>query len=84
MSNDPRLRLSKAQRALARTQKGSARRQRARQRVSRLHHEVAVRRSTALHALTKQLATRFAVVAVKALRGRTALRMEQMKIAADT
>lgn len=52
--------------------------------MSRLHHEVAVRRSTALHALTKQLATRFAVVAVKALRGRTALRMEQMKIPADT
>ena len=60
-------RLAKAQRALSRTEKGSARREKARRRVSRLHHEVTVRRSTVLHALTKQLATRFAVVAVEDL-----------------
>ncbi|MEU5499490.1 RNA-guided endonuclease TnpB family protein, partial [Streptomyces griseofuscus] len=46
-------RLAKAQRALARTQKGSARRDKARRQAARLHHEVAVRRSTVLHALTK-------------------------------
>ncbi|MER6736579.1 RNA-guided endonuclease TnpB family protein [Streptomyces puniciscabiei] len=60
-------RLVKAQRALARTQKGSARRDKARRRVARLHHEVAVRRSTVLHALTKQLATQFAEIAVEDL-----------------
>lgn len=60
-------RLTKAQRALARTQKGSARRERARRRVGRLHHEVAVRREGTLHALTKKLATGFAVVALEDL-----------------
>lgn len=60
-------RLAKAQRALARTEKGSVRRRKARQRVARLHHGVAVRRSTVLHAMTKQLATRFAEVAVEDL-----------------
>ncbi|MDW8478403.1 RNA-guided endonuclease TnpB family protein [Streptomyces scabiei] len=60
-------RLAKAQQALARTEKGSARRGKARQRVARLHHEVAVRRSTVLHAMTKQLATRFAEVAIEDL-----------------
>ncbi|WP_244317564.1 RNA-guided endonuclease InsQ/TnpB family protein [Streptomyces bauhiniae] len=59
--------LAKAQRALSRTQKGSARRAKARRRVGRVHHEVAVRRSTVLHALTKQLATRFAEVAIEDL-----------------
>lgn len=58
-------RLAKAQRALSRTQKGSARRDKARRHVARLHHEVAVRRDTALHQLTKRLATRFATVAVE-------------------
>ncbi|MEU9983729.1 RNA-guided endonuclease TnpB family protein [Streptomyces sp. NPDC050856] len=60
-------RLVKAQRALARTEKGSSRREKARRRVARLHHEVAVRREGALHALTKRLATGFAVVAVEDL-----------------
>ncbi|WSD71711.1 transposase [Streptomyces sp. NBC_01591] len=60
-------RLAKAQRALSRTQKGSARRAKARHRVARLHHEVAVRRDTTLHAVTKQLTTRFAVVAIEDL-----------------
>ncbi|GAA0896537.1 hypothetical protein GCM10009574_073820 [Streptomyces asiaticus] len=43
------------------------RRAKARGRVARLHHEVAVRRSTVLHAMTKQLATRFAEVAIEDL-----------------
>ncbi|WP_445520977.1 RNA-guided endonuclease TnpB family protein [Streptomyces sp. NEAU-174] len=60
-------RLAKAQRALSRTQKDSARRVKARRRVARLQHEVAVRRGTVLHAVTKQLATRFAEVAVEDL-----------------
>lgn len=60
-------RLVKAQRALSRTQKGSVRRTKARRRVARLHHEVAVRRATALHTVTKQLATRFATVAIEDL-----------------
>ncbi|MFF3967881.1 RNA-guided endonuclease TnpB family protein [Streptomyces griseorubiginosus] len=60
-------RLAKAQRALSRTQKGSARRAKARRRVARLHHEVAVRRSTVLHAMTKQLTTRFAEIAIEDL-----------------
>ncbi|MGW7261279.1 RNA-guided endonuclease InsQ/TnpB family protein [Streptomyces sp. NPDC054834] len=60
-------RLAKAQRALSRTEKGSQRRQKARNRVARLHHQVAVRRQTALHALTKQLATRFTEIAIEDL-----------------
>jgi putative transposase len=60
-------RLAKAQRALSRTEKGSARRGKARRRVGRLHHEVAVRRDSALHVLTKQLTTRFAAVAIEDL-----------------
>ncbi|MFD8789446.1 RNA-guided endonuclease InsQ/TnpB family protein [Streptomyces vinaceus] len=60
-------RLATAQRKLSRTEKGSRRRDRARRTVARLHHEVAVRRAGALHAVTKQLATRFAVVAVEDL-----------------
>ncbi|WP_432038699.1 RNA-guided endonuclease InsQ/TnpB family protein [Streptomyces cucumeris] len=60
-------RLAKAQRALSRTQKDSARRAKARRRVARLHHEVAVRRSTALHAMTKQLTTRFTEIAIEDL-----------------
>ncbi|GGV51338.1 transposase [Streptomyces spectabilis] len=60
-------RLVTAQRALSRTQKGSARRLKARRRVGQLHHDVAVRRDTVLHAMTKQLSTRFAMVAVEDL-----------------
>ncbi|MFE1383464.1 RNA-guided endonuclease InsQ/TnpB family protein [Streptomyces sp. NPDC058740] len=60
-------RLAKAQRALSRTAKGSRRRDRARRKVARLHHEVAVRRESALHLVTKRLAARFAVVAVEDL-----------------
>lgn len=60
-------RLIKAQQALSRTEKGSSRREKARHRVARLHHELAVRRATALHALTKRLTTGFAAVAVEDL-----------------
>ncbi|MER5418165.1 RNA-guided endonuclease InsQ/TnpB family protein [Streptomyces virginiae] len=60
-------RLRKAQQALARTQKRSARRHRAGQRVGRLHHAVAERRATALHRVTKQLATGFATIAIEDL-----------------
>jgi putative transposase len=60
-------RLVKAQRALSRSEKRSKRREKARRRVARLHHEVALRRDTALHVVTKRLATGFAVVAVEDL-----------------
>lgn len=60
-------RLVKAQRALSRAQLGSGRREKARQRVARLHHQVAERRASVLHQLTKRLATGFAVVAVEDL-----------------
>ncbi|MEU1787078.1 IS607 family element RNA-guided endonuclease TnpB [Streptomyces sparsogenes] len=60
-------RLTKAQRALSRTEKGSQRREKAKRRVGRLHHEVAVRRNSALHHLTKRLTTRYATVAVEDL-----------------
>ena len=59
--------LAKAQRALSRTQKGSAGREKAKRRVGRLHHEVAARRAGVLHQLTKRLATSFATVAVEDL-----------------
>ncbi|GAB2579243.1 IS607 family element RNA-guided endonuclease TnpB [Streptomyces capparidis] len=58
-------RLERAYRALSRKQKGSVRREKARRRVARLHHELAVRRESALHQTTKRLATAFCVVAVK-------------------
>ncbi|WP_289009142.1 RNA-guided endonuclease TnpB family protein [uncultured Thermomonospora sp.] len=60
-------RLRRAQRALARKQKGSKRREKAARRVARLHHQVAVRRATAIHELTKQLATSFEAVAIEDL-----------------
>lgn len=60
-------RLTKAQRALSRTEKGSGRRRRAAARVGRRHHEIAQRRATTLHTLTKQLATRWATVAIEDL-----------------
>lgn len=60
-------RLKRAQRALSRTQKGSKRREKAKKRVARLHHQVATRRATALHTLSKQLTTGFAAVAIEDL-----------------
>lgn len=62
-----RYRLTRAQRALSRTQKDSARRAKARARVGRLHHQLAERRSAALHQITKGLATGWADIAVEDL-----------------
>lgn len=60
-------RLTKAQRALSCTEKGSNRRRRAAARVGRRHHEIAERRATTLHTLTKHLATSWATVAIEDL-----------------
>ncbi|MDO2394861.1 RNA-guided endonuclease TnpB family protein [Mycobacterium avium subsp. hominissuis] len=60
-------RLTKAQRKLSRTQKGSTRRRRAAAAVGRRHHEVAEQRATTLHTLTKQLTTSWAAVAIEDL-----------------
>ncbi|MFJ2202930.1 RNA-guided endonuclease InsQ/TnpB family protein [Streptomyces violaceusniger] len=60
-------RLVKAQRALARTVNGSARRAKAARRVARIHHQVAERRATDVHALTKRLTCSFAHVVVENL-----------------
>lgn len=60
-------RLLKAQRALSRKQKGSRRWVKAKRRIARLHHQIAVRRVAAIHQVTKQLATRFAAVAIEDL-----------------
>lgn len=65
--NSSRDRLIAAQRALARTVKGSNRRRRAARVLSRRHHELAERRATTLHQLTKRLATGWSVVAVEDL-----------------
>src|SRR5690606_7888712 len=46
-------RLVKAQRALSRTVRGSQRRRRAAARVARIHHQLAERRATHLHGITK-------------------------------
>ncbi|MCX5046275.1 transposase [Aldersonia sp. NBC_00410] len=62
-----RRRLLKAQRALSRTEKGSQRRRRAARTVARRHHEIAERRATTLHTLTKRLATGWQTVAVEDL-----------------
>lgn len=62
-----RARLTKAQRALSRTEKGSNRRRRAAAHVGRRHHEIAERRATTLHTLTKQLATGWSTVAIEDL-----------------
>lgn len=60
-------RLLKAQRALSRKQKGSRRWVKAKRRIAKLHHQIAVRRAAAIHQVTKQLATRFATVAIEDL-----------------
>lgn len=62
-----RKRLTKAQRALSRTLRGSARRRRAAAIVGRRHHEIAERRATTLHTLSKRLSTGWVVVAVEDL-----------------
>lgn len=65
--NKSRTRLTKAQRTLSRTQKGSNRRRRAARLVGRRHHEVAERRASTLHAVTKRLATGWQTIAVEDL-----------------
>lgn len=65
--NAARTRLTKAQRTLSRTQKGSNRRRRAARLVGRRHHEVAERRATTLHTLTKTLATQWSTIAIEDL-----------------
>ncbi len=65
--NHARTRLTKAQRALARTKKGSTRRRRAAARAGRVHHHIAEQRATTLHTLTKRLATGWATVAIEDL-----------------
>lgn len=65
--NSSRDRLVAAQQALARCQKGSNRRRRAARMLGRRHHELAERRATTLHQLTKRLATGWSVVGVEDL-----------------
>ncbi|MGW4694093.1 RNA-guided endonuclease InsQ/TnpB family protein [Kitasatospora cineracea] len=60
-------RLAKAQRALARTEKGSKRRAKAARRVGVIQHRIAEQRATAVHLLSKRLATKFATVAIEDL-----------------
>jgi putative transposase len=67
IGKDAAPRLRKAQRAKARTQKGSARHRKAARRVGEIQHRIAERRATFLHALTKRLATDWAVVALEDL-----------------
>lgn len=59
--------LKRAQRKLARTQKGSKGRARAAQRVGRLQHLVTLQRETTAHHLTKYLATHYCAVAIEDL-----------------
>ncbi|MGI5526839.1 RNA-guided endonuclease InsQ/TnpB family protein [Streptomyces syringium] len=60
-------RLARAQRAYARTAKGSRGRVKAARRIGKLQHSIAERRATSLHLLTKRLTTSFATVAIEDL-----------------
>lgn len=62
-----RKRLTRAQRTLSRTVKGSKRRLKAIIRVSRLHHQIAERRSGTVHQLTAHLTRTYATVAIEDL-----------------
>jgi putative transposase len=65
---DSRLaRLRRAQRTLSRRREDSGRRRRAVVKVARLHHQIAERRATGLHTLTKRVATGWADVAIRDL-----------------
>lgn len=59
--------LTKAQRALARTERHSRRQRKARARVARVHHATSVRRATALHQVTKRLASGWVTIGVEDL-----------------
>jgi putative transposase len=60
-------RLRRAQRAFARTRKGSKRQRKAAARIGRIQYQLAERRATFVHGLSKKLATGFAVVAIEDL-----------------
>ena len=60
-------RLTMAQRRLSRTAKDSNRRRRAARQVGRVHHQIAERRATNLHQITKRLATGWQTIAVEDL-----------------
>ncbi|MFF2927137.1 RNA-guided endonuclease InsQ/TnpB family protein [Streptomyces celluloflavus] len=66
-ANAGRKQLTRAQQAFARTTKGSQRRKKAARRIGRIQHQIAERRATALHTLTKRLAAGFAEIAVEDL-----------------
>jgi len=59
--------LTKTQRALARTAKGSQRRAKHTARLARVHNQIAVRRASFLHGVSKKLATGFTHVAIEDL-----------------
>lgn len=65
--NSAAARLARAQRVYARTRRGSNNRRKAAARVARLHAQVATRRVSYLHQLTKRLATSWATVCVEDL-----------------
>ena len=65
--NAARDRLVKAQRAYARTQRGSANRAKAARRVATLQARLAEQRSSWIHQVTKQLATGWATIAIEDL-----------------
>ena len=60
-------RLTRLQRAYARTQPGSNRRERVRRQIAALQHGIALRRAGLLHQVSTRLATDFAVVALEDL-----------------
>ncbi|MFF1837968.1 RNA-guided endonuclease InsQ/TnpB family protein [Streptomyces sp. NPDC058231] len=64
---DHMAKLTKTQRALARTAKGSRRRAKSTARLARVHHQIAVRRASFLHGVSKKLATGFTHVAIEDL-----------------
>lgn len=66
-ADQDRQRLTRAQRAYARTRKGSHNRTDAARRIGRVQHQTAERRATTLHTLTKRLATGFETIAVEDL-----------------
>lgn len=60
-------RLTKAQRAYARTQRGSANRAKVARKVAKLHAGLAERRTSWIHQVTKQLATGWATIGIEDL-----------------
>ncbi|MEU2517138.1 RNA-guided endonuclease InsQ/TnpB family protein, partial [Streptomyces syringium] len=56
--------LLRAQRALSRTQRGSKNRRKAARKLGKLHHQIAQRRQSHLHTVSKSLVTHAAVIAI--------------------